>query len=34
MPAPQSRRRNPRSIPAPVNATFAFPGFSWTFALA
>ena len=30
-PAAPSQRRNP---PAPVKATFAFPGFSWTFALA
>jgi hypothetical protein len=34
MPAAPSQRRNPRGTPAPVSATFAFPGFSWTFALA
>ena len=34
MPAAPSQRRNTRNTPAPVNATFAFPGFPWTFALA
>ena len=34
MPAAPSQRRNPRSTPAPVTVTFAFPGFSWTFAPA
>ncbi len=34
IPTAQTQQRNPRSTPAPVNATFAFPGFSWTFALA
>jgi hypothetical protein len=28
------QRRSPRGTSAPVSATFAFPGFSWTFALA
>ena len=34
MPAAPSLHRNTRGTPAPVDATFAFPGFSWTFALA
>ena len=34
MPAAPSQRRSPRGASAPVAATFAFPGFSWPFALA